>query len=73
MKEDKEPHYGYFEEALTNFTRDFAYGGAIRHLVDHGYTVDRIIKEFQYPIPKESVEKIVNQYLEEKKKKEEQK
>lgn len=57
---------GYFEEALSNFTKDFAYGGAIRHLVDHGYTVDQIIKEFHYPISRESIEKIVNQYLVEK-------
>lgn len=62
----EEQSLGYFEEALSNFTKDFAYGGAIRHLVDHGYTVDRIIKEFQYPISRESIEKIVNQYLKEK-------
>lgn len=62
----EEQSQGYFEEALSNFTKDFAYGGAIRHLVDHGYTVDRIIKEFQYPISRESIEKIVNQYLKEK-------
>jgi hypothetical protein len=58
---------GYFEEALSNFTKDFAYGGAIRHLVDHGYSVDQIIKEFNYPISKEAIEKIVNQYLSERK------
>ncbi len=39
---------GYFNEALSNFTKDFAYGGAIRHLVDKGYTVDRIVKEFNF-------------------------
>ena len=64
----EEANHGYFEEALSNFTKDFAYGGAIRHLVDHGYTVDRIIKEFHYPISRESIEKIVNQYLAEQKK-----
>ena len=58
----EEQSQGYFEEALSNFTKDFAYGGAIRHLVD------RIIKEFQYPISRESIEKIVNQYLKEKSK-----
>ena len=65
----EEMNHGYFEEALSNFTKDFAYGGAIRHLVDHGYTVDRIIKEFHYPISRESIEKIVNQYLTDKDKK----
>lgn len=65
----EETNHGYFEEALSNFTKDFAYGGAIRHLVDHGYTVDRIIREFHYPISRESIEKIVNQYLADKDKK----
>ncbi len=64
----EESNHGYFEEALSNFTKDFAYGGAIRHLVDHGYTVDRIIKEFHYPISRESIEKIVDRYLKEKEK-----
>ncbi len=59
---EKEERHGYFEEALSNFTRDFAYGGAIRHLVDRGYTVDRIIKEFNYPISRESIEKIVEEH-----------
>lgn len=52
----------YFNEALSNFAKDFAYGGAIRHLVDKGYTAERIIKEFNYPLSKESVEKMVNDY-----------
>ena len=64
----EEANHGYFEEALSNFTKDFAYGGAIRHLADHGYTVDKIIKEFHYPISRESIEKIVNQHLAEQKK-----
>ncbi|MDE7015133.1 MAG: hypothetical protein K2P19_10760 [Kineothrix sp.] len=53
---------GYFNEALSNFTKDFAYGGAIRHLVDKGYTVDRIVKEFGYPLSRESIEKMVEEY-----------
>lgn len=48
----------YFNEALSNFAKDFAYGGAIRHLVDKGYTADRIIRGFHYPISRESVEKL---------------
>lgn len=63
------PAQGYFEDALSNFTKDFAYGGAIRHLVDRGYDTNRIIKEFNYPISRESIEKIVDQYLKEKEKK----
>lgn len=52
----------YFNEVLSNFTKDFAYGGAIRHLVDKGYTAERIIKEFNYPLSRESIEKMVNDY-----------
>lgn len=68
----EEASHGYFEEALSNFTKDFAYGGAIRHLVNHGYTVDRIIKEFHYPISRESIEKMVKQYTQEQEKGKEQ-
>lgn len=57
----------YFRDALTNFTRDFAYGGAIRHLVDRGYTVQNIIDEFHYPLSREVIEKIVNDHIASKK------
>ncbi len=57
----------YFTEALSNFTKDFAYGGAIRHLVDKGYTADRIIREFHYPLSRESIEKMVADYQKGKK------
>lgn len=53
----------YFNEALSNFAKDFAYGGAIRHLVDKGYTAERIIREFHYPLSNESVKKMVDDYL----------
>ncbi len=59
---------GQFEESLQNFTRDFAYGGAIRHLTDHGYTAQQILKEYKYPLSLESVEKIQQEYLKQKKK-----
>ncbi|MCI8373097.1 MAG: hypothetical protein HFI75_12045 [Lachnospiraceae bacterium] len=59
---------GYFEEALSDFVQNFAYGDAIRHLVDKGYTADRIEKEFQYPISKERLEKLVEGYKKEKQK-----
>ena len=49
----------YFNEALQNFVRDFAYGGAIRHLVDLGYDTDRIIREYHYPLPRDVIEKMV--------------
>ena len=52
----------YFNDALSNFTKDFAYGGAIRHLVDKGYSAERIIREFKYPLARESIEKTVADY-----------
>lgn len=52
----------YFNDALSNFAKDFAYGGAIRHLVDKGYTAERIIREFKYPLSRASIEKMVADY-----------
>lgn len=57
---------GYFEEALSDFVQNFAYGDAIRHLVDKGYSADRIEREFHYPISRERLEKIIEGYLKEK-------
>ena len=59
----------YFNEALQNFVQDFAYGGAIRHLVDLGYDTDRIIKEYHYPLSRDTIDKIVKEHLKEKNKK----
>ncbi|TGY97199.1 hypothetical protein E5329_05870 [Petralouisia muris] len=43
----------YFHQALADFVGDMAYGGAICHLADLGYTVEQIIKELDYPISRE--------------------
>lgn len=59
----------YFNEALQNFVQDFAYGGAIRHLADLGYDTDRIIKEYHYPLSRDTIDKIVKEHLKEKNKK----
>lgn len=53
---------GQFEESLVNFTRDFAYGGAIRHLADHGYTAQQILKEYKYPLSLQTIQKIMDDY-----------
>lgn len=53
----------YFEQALSDFMFDAASGGAIRHLVDHGHSVDQIMKELDFPTPRERVEKTVYQYM----------
>lgn len=60
LKEGKE---GYFEAALSDFAFDVAAGGAIRHLVDRGYSVGQIVKELDYPVPRARVEKAVYKYL----------
>ena len=57
---------GQFEESLQNFTRDFAYGGAIRHLADHGYTAEQILKEYKYPLSLDTVQKIMDEHLKKK-------
>jgi uncharacterized phosphosugar-binding protein len=59
---------GYFEEALHDFVQNFAYGDAIRHLVDRGYTVDQIMRSGEVDISREQVEKVVTRYLKEKNK-----
>ncbi len=56
----------YFNESLQNFVRDFAYGGAIRHLADLGYDTDRIIKEYHYPLPRDVIDKMVQDHLKSK-------
>lgn len=56
---------GYFEAALSDFVFDVAAGGAIRHLVDRGHSVDQITKELDYPVPRAKVEKAVFRYMSE--------
>lgn len=56
-------HPRYFEEALSDFTHDMASGGAIRHLVESGYSVNQIMERLDFPTPKERVEKTVYRYM----------
>ena len=57
----------YFNDALSDFTHDVASGGAIRHLVERGYTTDQILKMLDYPTPRARVEQTVFRYLTDKK------
>lgn len=52
----------YFHQALADFAGDMAYGGAIRHFADLGYTVEQIVKELDYPISRERAGAAVWQY-----------
>lgn len=53
----------YFLNALSNFTTDAACGGAVRHLVDSGYTLDQIVNRLDYPAPRARVQRIMMDYL----------
>ncbi len=59
----------YFKQALENFVRDFAYGDAINHLVDCGYTAERIIRDYKYPLSDEEIRKRVKKRQEENQRK----
>ena len=51
-----------FNRALSDFTHDVASGGAIRHLVNHGYDAERIKREFNYPLTIDAIQKIIDDY-----------
>lgn len=53
----------YFQNALSSFVTDAACGGAIRHLVDIGYTLDQIVERLDYPAPRAKVQRIMMAYL----------
>ncbi|MCM1046242.1 MAG: hypothetical protein NC417_12105 [Candidatus Gastranaerophilales bacterium] len=55
----------YFNQALSDFMFEVASGGSIRHLVDLGYSVDRIMSKLAFPTPRDRVEKTVCQYMKE--------
>ena len=49
----------YFQEALSNYAKEAASGGAIRHLTDMGYSVRQIMERLDFPTPFERVQKRV--------------
>lgn len=53
----------YFQNALSSFVADAACGGAVRHLVDIGYTLDQIVDRLDYPAPRAKVQRIMMDYL----------
>ncbi len=56
----------FFRNALSNFMKDSANGGAIRHLHDVGYSVEEIQKELLFPAKKEEIQKVIDEYEKEK-------
>lgn len=53
----------YFEDALSDFIHEMTSAGAIRHLVDAGYSVEQIMNTLDYPTPRERVEQTVYRYM----------
>ncbi len=49
----------YFQKALGDFVQEAAYGGAVRHLTDKGYTVKQIMEQLDFPAPYEKVRQAV--------------
>ena len=47
-----------FRQCLSQFARNFAYGDAVRHLFRRGYTIERIMRDFDYPYTREELEQI---------------
>lgn len=56
----------FFKQALHNFTRDSANGGAIRHLYDLGRTPEEIQKELLFPATIAEIQKVIEIYQKEK-------
>jgi len=57
---------GAFEDALQNFVKGFAYTGAVKHLLNRGYSVERIMKEYDYRLSREEIERIAEEVCLEK-------
>ncbi len=53
----------YFQEALAHFTQEAAWGGAVRHLADLGYSVKQIVDSLDFPTPYGKVQAFVWEYL----------
>lgn len=48
-----------FKLSLSNFITDAAAGGAVRHLADLGFSPEEITEKLDYPVPKDTVAKIM--------------
>ncbi len=52
----------YFQQALSNFTTEYAYAGAVRHLHDLGYPPEKIKEQIGYPVSLEKIQKVIEDY-----------
>ena len=53
----------YFNEALHNFTSDYAYRGQVRHLYSLGFGTAQIKDKLDFPVPYETVKNYLWNYL----------
>lgn len=56
----------HFNEALKNFMKDSANGGAIRHLYDLGYSMEEIREALLFPASTEDIQAVIDAYEVEK-------
>lgn len=56
----------FFTQALSNFTSDVAYVGAVRHLHDLGFPIEAIADRLDYPVSKEKIADVIKEYEQEK-------
>lgn len=53
----------FFQQALSDFTSQIAYGDAVKRLADEGYSTKQILEMIDYPAPESKVEKMVFERL----------
>lgn len=53
----------YFNEALHNFTSDYAYGSQIKSLYNKGFSISQIKEKLDYPVSIEKVSSYLWDYL----------
>lgn len=51
-----------FHRALSNFTGEVAYAGAVRHLYQLGYGVEQIQSMLYFPASAEQIRKVIDAY-----------
>lgn len=49
-----------FQQALSNFTSEIAYAGAVRHLYHLGYSAEEIGKRLACPVSQEKIQKVID-------------
>lgn len=58
--ENSQDHFG---KAMGNFIHEMSGAGAIRHMVDQGYSIRQIMERLDYPTPRHRVEETVLKHM----------